>query len=240
MHIYSQFVFLHTPRTAGTFLAKVFADELGTPVASYERHPGWEAVPPWAKDLPVLVFVRNPWDWYVSWYHYLVGVVFPSVPNTAALQENPWVRLVFGDAIEVVDGRVQHACDFATVVERACGALDLSHPTFVDLLKDGDQEAALVASGYDLYTVQLLKMVGQGLGSERLTIGRFESLYDDLVAFGAKVGLGVTRDRWERLLRRPAVNSHPHPPYRQQYDARLHGVVGAACQCAIERFEYRF
>lgn len=32
-------------------------------------HPGWDDIPRQARGRPVLVYVRNPWDWYVSWYH---------------------------------------------------------------------------------------------------------------------------------------------------------------------------
>ena len=33
--------------------------------------PAARDIPPEFRDLPVLGFVRNPWDWYVSWYHYI-------------------------------------------------------------------------------------------------------------------------------------------------------------------------
>ena len=67
------FALLHVPKTGGSFLKKALREVLPrdwfvpTPARS---HLKWHELPPEAADLPVLVYVRNPWDWYVSRYHY--------------------------------------------------------------------------------------------------------------------------------------------------------------------------
>lgn len=68
------FVLLHVPKTGGTFLRRRLRVELpagwqqATPKQS---HLKWGELPDAARALPVLAYVRNPWDWYVSRYHYL-------------------------------------------------------------------------------------------------------------------------------------------------------------------------
>ena len=39
--------------------------------ASSERtHAGIDLIPAEYAHLPAIAFIRNPWDWYVSWYHW--------------------------------------------------------------------------------------------------------------------------------------------------------------------------
>jgi hypothetical protein len=66
------FVFVHVPKTGGNFVREIL-----------ERHapPAWRLqkladhatvaeIPKSHLALPRLAFVRNPYDWYVSWYHF--------------------------------------------------------------------------------------------------------------------------------------------------------------------------
>ncbi|MCP4697253.1 MAG: GNAT family N-acetyltransferase [Gammaproteobacteria bacterium] len=74
MIISNRFVFVHLPRTGGTFIRQVLLkhaphDWQVTNVTP--DHPTIKDIPPEYKGLPVFGFVRNPWDWYVSWYEYL-------------------------------------------------------------------------------------------------------------------------------------------------------------------------
>jgi hypothetical protein len=67
------FVFIHFPKTGGSFVRWVMRErapaEWGVEVI--QDHPTVVEIPPAYRDLPRFGFVRNPWDWYVSWYHYL-------------------------------------------------------------------------------------------------------------------------------------------------------------------------
>jgi hypothetical protein len=63
------FVFLHFHKTGGMFVRKIFA-EWRIP-NDVPKHGKWVSIPEQYRDLPVLGFVRNPWDWYVSFYSYL-------------------------------------------------------------------------------------------------------------------------------------------------------------------------
>src|SRR5688500_9489995 len=69
MLVTDQFVFLHLPRAGGTFVYEIVkkffpsAHEIG-------YHFPRELLPREYSHLPVLGTVRNPWEFYVSWYHY--------------------------------------------------------------------------------------------------------------------------------------------------------------------------
>lgn len=69
MIVTDKFVFLHLPRSGGTFVYEVIrkffplAHEIG-----YHLPRG--LLPREYSDLPVLGTVRNPWEFYASWYHH--------------------------------------------------------------------------------------------------------------------------------------------------------------------------
>ena len=71
MVITKHFVFLHMPKTGGTFVEKACGAHLPREwiaTTSLHRHAPWEEIPERYQGLPVFFLVRNPWDWYVSWF----------------------------------------------------------------------------------------------------------------------------------------------------------------------------
>ena len=67
MIITKHFVYIHTSRTAGTFLNKLILEHVpGAQLLQYHGHLG--DLPGEFSHLPVIGFVRNPWDWYVSMF----------------------------------------------------------------------------------------------------------------------------------------------------------------------------
>ena len=68
------FVFVHIPKTGGTFVRKLFRDHAPADwqVEEVEDHITARAVPEPHADKPKFGFARNPFTWYVSWYHYFL------------------------------------------------------------------------------------------------------------------------------------------------------------------------
>ena len=67
MIITDHFVYIHTSRTAGTFVNKLILDHVpGAQILQYHGHLG--DLPEKYAHLPVIGLVRNPWDWYVSMF----------------------------------------------------------------------------------------------------------------------------------------------------------------------------
>ncbi len=81
---------LHMPKTGGVFirmlLEKHYGDavQLATgkgfddPSAPWAQHHSIDDVPAEFRSLPAFGFVRNPWDWYVSWFHFFMS--YPHRP----------------------------------------------------------------------------------------------------------------------------------------------------------------
>jgi hypothetical protein len=208
------FVYLHMPKTGGGTIRRVLQDVLP---AGYVRlgphphvHPGWQLIPPEAADLPVFCHVRNPWDWYVSWY------CFSSrrAPKTAKL----WVS-AFGDQP-----------DFPTFLRRACtGQLDHDRPEIADALR----------SGQDFYTARWLALVG-GVEEERLSVGRFEALFADLDAFLRRAGAPVPDDFRAQASAIPRVHPGDRGAYRDYYDAETRDLVARTSASFVDRYGYEF
>lgn len=215
MLIHDRFVFIHVPKTAGSFLAQALMRELpeGTlrKGPSGRQHPGWNQIPEDARDRPVLGYVRNPWDWYVSWYFFYMK----------AMPDTPRFRLLFDN------GRN----DFATAVRNGCSGLaGTVSPAAVQADGGGD----------DFYTRRIRASLGGGLGSERLTVGRYESLVDDFERFLADVEVSLSRQAMARIRTGEPLNVTEHGPYRDYYDAELRDLVGISCRALIDRFGYDF
>lgn len=66
------FVFLHLWKTAGTFLKAVVIQNAPPEWECREigGHPLLDEIPESHRRLPRYGIIRNPWDWYVSAYHY--------------------------------------------------------------------------------------------------------------------------------------------------------------------------
>ncbi|MCA8950006.1 MAG: hypothetical protein KDE27_10920 [Planctomycetes bacterium] len=66
------FVFVHVPKTGGNFVREVLEQHAPPDwqVRRLDDHLTCRDVPPSHAALPRLAFVRNPFAWYVSWYHF--------------------------------------------------------------------------------------------------------------------------------------------------------------------------
>jgi hypothetical protein len=225
MLIHDRFVFIHLQKTGGSFLADALKRSF--PPGSLVRgapgtlHPGWDDIPAEARGRPVLVYVRNPWDWYVSWYHFV-------------LRRRP-DNLIF-------DGLLGGgANDFATTVRNACGGISAEDdPRVAELLGKGLPLVDLMAEGHDFYTARFLEFVGAGLDSDLLNVARYESLADDAERFLERVGVALSDETRAALRSGERINAGERGAYRDYYDDELRDLVGDACSLFVRRFGYRF
>lgn len=66
MLVTPEFVFLHVPKTGGTFVRTLLEDRL----VYSDYHASIGEIPSGFRHLPRYAFIRNPWDWWVSWWVY--------------------------------------------------------------------------------------------------------------------------------------------------------------------------
>src|SRR5678815_660190 len=102
MLVTDKFVFVHLPRSGGTFTSELIkrffpsAHEIG-------YHLPRTLLPVEYSHLPVLGAVRNPWDFYVSWYYH----VWPRDASTALIS---WVT---ENGAVGFSGAIRNALDLA-------------------------------------------------------------------------------------------------------------------------------
>ena len=95
MLVTDHFVYLHLHKSGGTFVNEVLLRHVpGARMLGY--HLPRSHIPPQYRHLPLLGFVRNPWSYYVSWYHFQLSLprqnhLFRCVSDDG--------RLGFGDTI---------------------------------------------------------------------------------------------------------------------------------------------
>src|ERR1044072_61622 len=136
--VHDRFVFLQMRKTGSTFLSTVLQEELPSGTLSPgSEHADWSKIPSGADDRPVLVYVRNPWDWDVSWYHFSL--------MQGGTGNGYW---------RVLSERGE--LGFAETMRKAL-------------------RASVAIMGADLFSTLFRNLIGDGLNSERLTVGRFES-----------------------------------------------------------------
>jgi hypothetical protein len=86
MIVTEHFVFLHVPKTGGLFVTDIIRRHFDY-IEVGHIHAGYEQIPPEYRHLPALAFVRNPWDWYVSVYSYMMRAQGPNSPARQAAEK---------------------------------------------------------------------------------------------------------------------------------------------------------
>jgi hypothetical protein len=230
MIVTDKFVFVHLPRSGGTFVSEVIrkffpsAHEIG-------YHLPRVALPAQYSHLPVLGGVRNPWDFYASWYHHQHSNTRYS-PLFCGLSEN-------------------RKLDFAQTIRNA---LDLGvSDEKLDLLIQGLPEnfnyqtknisnvthnvmQKIRGTGLGLYTFRFNQMFEP---AEDVFFCRVESLRSDLMAFFERIGAASDALRSYVVgLGKKNISEHLH--YSSYYTCELAALVLIRDRPLIERFGYVF
>jgi hypothetical protein len=220
MLVASDLVFVHGPRTGGSFIRAVLRDhlELDPRAPRFATHASYDELPVEFRDRPGLCVVRNPWDWYVSWYHHVIN----RGPRLASLDPGDpkwanWQTVFRG-------GR----SSFKEAVTALCEGR-LEHP-FAETIRRRDA---------DLYTEYVRTLAGRAIKRGRLEAGRFEELIPFLVDFLRRRG-ELTESIRAVIEQSPPTNATEHGPYRDYYDDELRELVAHKARWLTERFRYVF
>jgi hypothetical protein len=230
MLVTDKFVFLHLPRAGGTFVYDVVrkffpsAREIG-------YHFPRELLPPEYSHLPILGVVRNPWEFYVSWYEH----VRPR--NTASIMFS-W--LSDNGALDFVE-TTRNALNLGTNNERLDVLIDML-PEHVDysrrynpnITKDSMLKVRSTGVGY--YTFRFNQIFGN---PDDVFFCRLESLRQDLVAFLDGVGVATDELR-EYVLGLDKKNTSEHANESTYYTPELAELVRIRDHELIERFGFTF
>jgi tetratricopeptide (TPR) repeat protein len=235
MIVTERFVFVHMHKTGGQTINRVISNCIDDHRVIGYHYPIAE-LPGDAGGLPVVGIVRNPWDWYASWY---------------AFNKRPNIR---NQLFEVVsDGG---SADFRTTVTNLA-QLGSDTPESADhreklsqLLPDtlaGNRAAGLTRScmqelaeadcGYLSWLVS--RMLGDP-DSDRLVAGRFENLQEEFLRIMSELGVAEVDAMRTEFENRARANVSRHSHYSHYYDDALRDLVAARDKSLVEQYGYEF
>jgi hypothetical protein len=209
------FVFLHVPKTGGTFIHNVLSSHLSGidhRAIGKRSHVTYRELRPEWRQRPVFCVVRNPWDWYVSWFSY------QAYRRQRPTDDEPkWFR-------GLRRGRVP----FKEAVTRLCIG-DFNH-RLVPLMHE---------EGIDFCSAHVRSIGGEGLDQPNFTVLRYELLRDGLLGF-LREHIAVPPGLAAAIRHSPPVRVSKRGPYPDYYDAELAELVGEKASWLCERFGYSF
>jgi hypothetical protein len=229
-----QFLFVHMHKTGGQFVNQLLLQHYPDARAIGYHLPRSEA-PAGLKSLPALAFIRNPWDWYVSWYAF----------NLAVPLRNPIFRAV------AEAGKA----DFKTAIHTL---LHLGHPLYAGLReeiaaglpesREGNQGSGITQAAIRSfadpdagYLTWLMRyMCYADASAQGLHMGRMEQLREELPLLLEECGAAPSPGLREAIAVAPAVNTSPRRDYHGYYDDELRDMVAERDWTIAESFSYSY
>ena len=228
MIVTRRFVFLHLHKSGGTFvnrfLLRFFPD---AQLIGY--HLPRAHLPAQFAHLPLFGLVRNPWDYYASWYSFQAMKPDPN-PLFGCASDNG--RLGFAGTVR----NLLTLGEQPELLSRLRSSLpDRFTGRGINLTKDCLAPLAGSRSGF--YSFMYRRMYGDDAD---VSIRRMESLRDDLAAFLESMQLQLSAEMIQHIRHHERTNTSVHPPYRELYDDATRDLVALRDSGIIERFGYRF
>jgi hypothetical protein len=225
-----KFVFVHLPRSGGTFVSEMIkkffpsAKEIG-------HHMPRELLPKEHSHLPVFGTVRNPWEFYVSLYHYVrsrnAGKTFISwMTENGTLGFDGSVRNMLN--IGVDQGRLD------LLIETLPDYIDYSRTQIPNVTKHTMRRVR--GTGVAYYTFRFNQLFGN---PDDMVICQLETLRRDLIEFFEQIG-AATDELRDYVLSSEKKNQAAHLHYSAYYTPELANLVSIRDRQIVERFGYTF
>lgn len=211
MLVSNHFVFVHFPKSGGSFVRKVLR-ETAPHEWDLREHP-WHnklsTLPHELRRLPVIGYVRNPFDWYVSWYAYLRG--------------------------ECLSKRCSN--DFFSAVSDH-GARSFKETMQCILRCDIDALYAASPFPGSVFGCHFASHFGNDLGNVK--IGKFEDLRADLARLLIDCCATIPDNVKTCIHTHEKVNASRRGQYRSYYDKELRDIILKRDMEVLQRFDYGF
>ncbi len=225
------FVFVHIPKTGGTFIRERLREHAPPDWQVVVRPGHWESVdiPQEYKGLPIVAFVRNPWDFYVAWYQFIKISYEKIIASIPSMQDEATRERALADASPVfyavsAGGRN----DFGTTLRNI---MNLDYCRAHDV--GGLSGFLAQATGAGLRGIEL--------GAENIKIGRMENLRGDLLAILDSLHVPMTSKLRAAIMQDPPLNVRPRSGrYQDWYNQELQDLVAHKDRALIRRFNYNF
>ncbi|MFT4076446.1 MAG: hypothetical protein QM647_13050 [Asticcacaulis sp.] len=228
MIISDSLVCLHLHKSGGTFLNALLMKCLRS-ARRVGYHLPYSEVPAAFRGLPVLGTVRNPWDYYVSWYHFQQGQENP----------NPLFRICSEDGALGFEGTVRNLVGLVDDDARIDRLAAIFPDHFVNHGLNLRRQCieSLRGSGKGFYTFLHDRLYA---GAEAPQVLRMESLREQL--YGLTLGGTIVEQaRMKAFLdTTPRLNVSERGRYGDYYSPELRDLVACRDRPVIETYGYSF
>jgi hypothetical protein len=228
MIVTDRFVFLHLHKSGGSFVNRFLLESLPS-ARQIGYHLPRSDIPAEARARPILGTVRNPWEYYVSWYSFQQAKAAPNALFEIASEGR---RLGFSGTLR----RLMRLGGDASLLDAWAARLPQALPNRGINLSRNDV-APLRDSGMGFYSFLYRRMYGD---LSHTTLLDTRDLRMGLQAFLGASGIGVTPVMQDWLARHPPVNTSEHGPYAACYDAELRELVAEKDADIIQRHGFAF
>jgi hypothetical protein len=228
MIVCSKFVFLHLHKSGGTFVNQMIANCI-----PYARQIGYHLpyreLPLGFQRRPVLGTVRNPWSYYVSWYHFQACMDNP----------NALFRIMSNDNTLDFTGTVTNLVRLHEDPERVAALAQRLPDEFLNHGLNLTRECINAISGSGLgFFAFLYQRLYQG--AREPVILKMESLRDSLKVFLEQYAVEPSARLNAFIDQTPRLNTSQHGDYRTYYTAPLKRLIEEADSMVIDTHEYTF
>jgi hypothetical protein len=235
MIVTDKFVFIHMHKTGGQSLIRIIGETIPNAQQIGYHYP-LAMLPPEYADRPLVGMVRNPWDWYVSWYAF----------NTRQDVGNP-LFFILSDGFQAdyqeTIANLASLCGDSPESRNYRAALaeilpdSLEGNTGVGLTRQDIE--SMEGSNLGYYSWQFGRMHGD-LDNPALHLGRFENLQQEFVTIMRDLEVAEADAMASRFEAIPRINASRHSHYSKYLDDELRQLIGERDAPMIERFDYAF
>ena len=226
MLVTDKLLFLHLHKSAGTFINAMLMRCVPSAL-QIGYHLPYREVPEAYRSLPVLGTVRNPWAYYVSWYHF----------QNSQPQPNALFRICSDDRRHGFAGTIRNLADLAadeprlSLLEQALPETYTNHG--LNLTKGCVGELRERRVGFYTFLYERLYA-----GSHEPIIVKVEQLREGLRSAFALLGHSPNAciDRFLNEVPRLNVSQHDEPS--RYFDDRLATMIAERDGKIIRQYEY--
>lgn len=233
MIITDNFVFIHLHKTGGQFINNAImafipkARQIG-------YHYPISMVPNTHIGKKIIGFVRNPWDWYVSWYWF----------NQNRPNGNPLFVVMSNNYQNNFNSTINNLLNFGSDDAASQDRLEDLRQR-LPLRLDNNRGVGLTKKCLDsatgsYYSWLLNRMFDFDHNNERLLIGKQENLRQDLIDIMLATNVELTNGFIDHIKSGVKLNSSSHQHYRQYYEQSLVKKVYEQELYCIRKFNYQF
>jgi hypothetical protein len=222
-------------KAGGQFILRALLDYVG---GSQQIGYHWprKNIPPKFHDLPLLGVVRNPWDWYLSWFCF---------NQQKAGNRNPLYLIMSDGGRNDFASTTKNMICFGESSEKSLQRLNELRKMLPDTMEGnrglGITKSCLEGVQDSFYTWQFRRMFSDDSGRlDGINFARLENLRVELLTFLVGVGVSVSQELKTFVATSEKQNSSTHDHYRQYYDDGLRALVEDNDRLFIEQFGYTF